>query len=360
VRRAVGALLAATLSLAGTRDAHASAASPGAPGVSPELVAGSGFADSFAAVVRPEAVVLEALPGAIFDTPLLETSTAPPKPKWFWVGVGAALVIGGSAASAYTESPRYPWHFENEGWFGQNTYVGGADKASHFVSFYAVSRMVNEYNLAFHVPKYQAALLASVESFLGGLTTEIGDGTNKFGFSWEDLTMDALGAATGLAIMRYNLDDTFGFRAGWVPGAPDAERGGLGRDYSSEIYTADFKFKGIARRAHFNPGPAQFFLFSITYGTKGYPYDLPEVRERQLGFEIGINFGAIFEALKVPRNKWWGVCLYTLFDIIRFPYTAIGWRYDLNSGTWVGPDTGNTYPTGGLKPAAGVSVRLAR
>ncbi len=351
MRRAFGALLAAILFAVapgaradGLREASASAS---ASESLEAFAAGSGFAESFEAVVRTEPVFIE-VPSPLFETPTLEAPAAPPPPKWFWVGVGAALVIGGSAASAYTETPRFPFHVTNEGWFGHNTYVGGADKASHFVSFYAVSRMANEYNLAFHVPKDQAALLASGTAFLGGLMTEIGDGTNKFGFSWEDLAMDALGAATGLAIMHYGLDDLFGFRAGIVPGAPTSPTGGLGRDYSSEIYTADFKFAGIAKRACFNPGIARYFLFSVTYGTKGYPYSPPEVRQRQLGLEIGLNFGAIMEALHVPKNKWWGICLYTLFDIIRFPYTAVGWRYDLNGKKWYGPDTGNTFPDPGF------------
>jgi Predicted periplasmic lipoprotein (DUF2279) len=336
VRRAAGALLAALL-------AGAPAARAQGDESSEAYAAGSGFAESFAAVVRPEASFPEILPPSL-ETHLLETPAGPPQPKWFWVGLGTALAIGGSAVSAYTEEPRFPWHFEAEGWFGENTYVGGADKASHFVSYYAVQRLMTEYNKAFHVPRNQAAWLATGGSFLAGLMTEIGDGTNKFGFSWEDLAMDTLGAFSGLAIVNFGLDDLIGFRAGWVPGSPDPGRGGLGRDYSSEIYTADLKFQGLGRRLCFNPGPAKFFLFSVTYGTKGYPYDTPNVRQRQLGLEIGINFAPILEALHVPRTRWWGIVLYTLFDIVRFPYTAIGWRYDLNGGKWYGPDTGNTYP----------------
>ena len=343
-----GALFLAAV-LAGAQAARARAESE----VPRELVSGSGFAESFTAVVRPEAFLFEA-PLPILETQLLETPAAPPPPRWFWVGVGAALAIGGSAYSAYSESPRFPWHFENEGWFGQNTYVGGADKASHFVSYYAVQRIATEYNKAFHLPRNQAAWIATGTSFLAGLMTEIGDGTNKYGFSWEDLAMDTVGAFSGLAIVNFGLDDLIGFRAGWVPGAPDPGVGGLGRDYSSEIYTFDLKFQGLGRRAHFNPGPAKYLLFSITYGTKGYPYAPPEVRERQLGLEIGINFAPILEALKVPREKWWGVVLYTLFDIVRFPYTAIGWRYDLNHDVWIGPDTGNSYPD----PAPSISIRI--
>ena len=351
MRRGIGVLFAAVLAAA--QAARASAEGFDAP---PAFAAGSGFAESFKAVVPPRAPV-EAPPLSLGLSPD-EVSAAPPPPKWFWVGFGAALAIGGSAYSAYSESPRFPWHFENEGWFGENTYVGGADKASHFVSYYGVQRIATEYNKAFHVPGNQAAWIATGTSFLAGLMTEIGDGTNKYGFSWEDLAMDTVGAFSGLAIVNFGLDDLIGFRAGWVPGAPDPGRGGLGRDYSSEIYTADLKFQGLGKRAHFNPGPAKYFLFSITYGTKGYPYDDPSVRERQLGLEIGINFAPVLEALKVPREKWWGVVLYTLFDIVRFPYTAIGWRYDLNHDEWIGPDTGNTYPSGGLKPAPGVVVRI--
>jgi len=350
VRRAAGALLAALL--AGAPAARASAEV--LESVSSEAFAsGSGFAESFAAVVRPEAAFETiAIPPPTLETHLLDSASAPPQPKWIWVGVGAVFAIGGSAYSAYTEEPKFPWHFTSEGWFGQNTYVGGADKASHFVSYYGVQRILSLYNQAFHVPRNQSAWVATGTAVLAGLMTEIGDGTNKYGFSWEDLTMDTLGAFSGLAIVNFGLDDVMGFRYGFVPGSPDPERGGLGRDYSSEIYTADLKFQGLGRRLCFDPGPAKFFLFSVTYGTKGYPYDTPEVRERQMGLEIGINFAPILEALHVPRTKWWGAILYTLFDIVRFPYTAIGWRYDLNHDKWIGPDTGNTYPTGGLKPGA--------
>jgi hypothetical protein len=205
---------------------------------------------------------------------------------------------------------------------------------------------MNEYNKAFRASNDQAALLAAGTAFLAGAATEIGDGTNKYGFSWEDLAADTLGAASGLALLHFGLTDLIGFRFGIVP-APEAKVGGLGKDYSAEIYTADLKIAGLGQRAKFNPGPARFLLLSTTYGTKGYPYADPVVRQRQIGIEIGINFGEIMQALHVPKDKWWGVVLYTFFDIVRIPYTAVGYRYDLNNKKWYGPDTGNSFPNPG-------------
>lgn len=276
--------------------------------------------------------------------PFPEAVTAAPRePRWIWIGAFSAIAVGGSALNAYAEAPRFPWHVVKEGWFGRDTYVGGGDKASHFVSYYGVARVMNEVNLGLGANRDQSILIASGVSLLAGVATEIGDGTNKYGFSWEDLTMDALGAATALAIVHYRLDDLLGFRFGIVP-APTSRVGGLGKDYSNEIYTADLKIEGVGSRLCFNPGPARFLLLSATYGVKGYPYAPPEVRQRQIGIELGINFGEVLKALHVPPKKWWGVILYTFFDIVRIPYTAWGFRYDLNNGKWYGPDTGNSFP----------------
>ncbi len=277
------------------------------------------------------------------------TEPAARKPQWIWIGAGAVGAILGSAYNAFSEDDELDFHVTHEGWFGRNTYVGGADKASHFVSYYAVTRIINEYNLAFGASRDQAPLLAAGVAVLSGLATEIGDGTNRYGFSFEDLTMDTLGAATGLAILHFRLGDLIGFRYGLVP-APDPNAFGLGKDYSNEIYAADLKIAGLGHRMNFNPGPARFLLLSTTYGTKGYPYSPPEVRQRQVGIELGVNFGEILTAFGVPRQKWWGVVLYTLFDIIRIPYTAWGFRYDLNGKEWYGPDTGDSDAAGGALP----------
>jgi len=133
-----------------------------------------------------------------------------------------------------------------------------------------------------------------------------------------------------------------GFSAGLVPAPrhPCCPYGGFGKDYSREIYSADFRIAGLGRRAGFNPGPARFLLLSTTYSSRGYPYAAPEQRQRQIGAFVGINFVEILRAAGMPRDPWWGKAVYFLFEVIRIPYTQIGVQYDLNHKQWSGPTIG--------------------
>jgi len=38
-----------------------------------------------------------------------------------------------------------------------------------------------------------------------------------------------------------------------------------------------------------------------------------------------------------------GYGLHLVFDNIRFPYTSVAFRYDLNHDQWRGPDNGNGF-----------------
>ena len=55
-----------------------------------------------------------------------------------------------------------------------------------------------------------------------------------------------------------------------------------------------------------------------------------------------MNFSEIFRSLGVPSEPLWGEVFYYFFDSFRIPFTAIGVRYDLNSGEWFGLTAGRT------------------
>jgi uncharacterized protein YfiM (DUF2279 family) len=259
----------------------------------------------------------------------------------------SGLAIGYSWGNSQDELPYHgTLHLTSEGFFGQNTYAGGADKAAHLVDYAVASRAMQKTYRRIGYTDSQSHWLGFATAAAAGLTTEIGDGTTIFGFSWEDLTLDVLGAAAAMGLSASGWDDTFGFRYGSVPSDPTptccVDNSNIGRDYSGEIYTADVKIAGLARRMKFNPGPARFLLLSMTYGTNGYNHASPEIRQRLVGLEIGIHFSEILRSLGVPSEPVWGEVLYFFFDTIRIPYTAIGVRYDLNNHEWFAPTTGRT------------------
>jgi hypothetical protein len=250
----------------------------------------------------------------------------------------STFVVAYSAANSFPDHHRPGFHFANEGWFGEDTYVGGADKTSHFLKFEIIARGLTVGYEYFGFPQLQSAIAGAIVSSLGGLVNEIGDGTNRYGFSYEDLVMDVGGAGAAAAVILTGTDDLIGFRVGLVPGPSlpeDPDSDGFGKDYSREIYTADLLLTGVIRRTGARSlWPLRFLLLSCTYGTRGYPYSAPDVRQRLVGLEVGLNLAEILYALKVQQDTWWGVVAHLVFDNFRFPFTQAGFRYDLNHGKW--------------------------
>jgi hypothetical protein len=320
------------------------------PGFTP-AAEGAGFAESFRRVLAEGGAVAQPLPGSVAemlaDADDPEGEAAPPEKKVhrFWIGVVSAATLIGSAWNSFGDGPNQKWHFTREGWIGQNTYAGGGDKASHVVSYYIVAKLLAGVNMELGMKKDQAVLWGGAVSALAGLVTEMGDARGKYGFSYEDIVMDWVGVASAIGIAHYGLDDLLGYRAGLVPepAAVCCPYGGTGKDYTQEIYTADLKFAGLGRRMKFDPGIARYFMFSVSYSAKGYPYANPEIRDRQVGFELGINFVEILHALHVPPDRWWSKILYFAFDVLRIPYTQVGMYYGLNTGKWYGPGIGDQW-----------------
>jgi predicted lipoprotein DUF2279 len=280
--------------------------------------------------------------------PRVRTMGVPPVWKPVLTALIAGTAVGYSTGNSVKEE-RYEnsrFHFGNEGFFGQHTYTGGVDKVAHFVDYnLAQVALANTYGRIGYASG-QSGWIGFATSVAAGLATEIGDGTTYYGFSWEDFLADALGAATAMGLSRSGWNDTIGFRIGRFSqdSSPSCclDSSNIGRDYSGEIYTADLKIVGLARRLRFNPGPARFLLLSATYGTNGYRLVAQDLRQRLVGLEVGVNFSEIFRSLGVPSEPLWGEVFYYFFDSFRIPYTAIGVRYDVNSGEWFGPTAGRT------------------
>lgn len=272
---------------------------------------------------------------ALDETTGDEASTnrpAPPaeatEPRWLLAGAVAFAEVGVTAGKAIITEDRTSFNVVDEGWFGPNTKFGGADKASHFADYYVITK---EFTFIFGRLGFSdnaARVMAAGTAFTGGLVNEVADGFTKYGFSYQDLVMNSLGIGTSLLVMTTHVDDVVGFRTSHFG------------SFKHDVYSMDLKLAGLARRLKLNIGPLRFLYFSATYGIKGYPSDEAE-QQRQIGLELGLNLEEILNTFGVQRDTWWGTTLHLAADNIRFPFTAVGFRYDLNHHKWHGPNTGN-------------------
>ena len=245
-------------------------------------------------------------------------------------------------------------HFRvvDEGWFGEETYAGGADKASHIFFSYALTLGFQTVYRSLGKTPGEARGLAFGLTVLSTFLIEAGDGYSRYGFAWQDIAANTIGAGVATLVDAFDVKDTVGLRFGWVPNSipdPCCRYYGYGSDYSGEIYALDLKLAGLLPRVGAKPGLGRYFLVGMTYGSKGYRHSPPWYRQRQLGFEIGLSLPEILRAVGVPETTWWGKTLLTVLTYLRVPYTAFGWQVDLNSGRWYGPNTGGTYDPGFIR-----------
>ena len=241
--------------------------------------------------------------------------------------VGTELAV--TAGKGLVGHEAKPFHVTREGYFGANTLDGGADKAAHFADYFVISKEFAYIFGKLGFSESSALLLGLGTAMVGGALNEVGDGFSQPGFAYEDIVMDWLGAGTATLLLATRMDDLLGVRTSHLDG------------YPHDVFSVDLKLSGLARRLNINIGPLRYLLFSVTYGTKGYPDGPVAERQRQVGVEIGLNLEQILSDLGVTRDTWWGYALHFAGDNARWPFTAVGFRFDLNHSKWHGPNSGN-------------------
>ncbi|MBL8111502.1 MAG: DUF2279 domain-containing protein [Acidobacteria bacterium] len=237
---------------------------------------------------------------------------------------------------------------KSEGWFGPETYAGGADKTSHFVFGYLGSRAFRSGYEAIGVEPRAARLLGGASGVLGAWAVELGDGFSEYRFSWEDGLITSAGAAAAVLLTEADLDDTLRFRWGKVPHrtpkdpwSPEPNK--APSHYSAEITTMDLSLAGLLPRVGARPGLARFLLVSATYATKGFSSIRPQAVERQVGLEVGLDLYEVARAAGVSDRSFWGGTLLFALRHFRVPFTGVGIRYEVGSHRFHGPDFGDRF-----------------
>ncbi|HEY0877841.1 MAG TPA: DUF2279 domain-containing protein, partial [Zeimonas sp.] len=174
-------------------------------------------------------------------------------------------------------------------WFGAGTYAGGIDKLGHAFSFYAATRLGTRALASVGASQDEALRLAAGVAFGFGVGVEVLDGLSRsgsYGFSWEDLAMNAVGIGLGIAMESDpRLDRRFAFRWMYSP---------AGRDdswYDHHVYLVALRLSGFPSLDR--ASPVRYLEFVVGYGARGFRSDFDfgagDLRRRRLYAGVALD-----------------------------------------------------------------------
>lgn len=246
-----------------------------------------------------------------------------------WGGVGTVLTYG--ATVWWKDGSSGGFRTTNEGWFGQDTYAGGADKLGHAYSTYAGTRLLTSAFEWAGNDRDNAIALSAATVFGTLLAVETLDGFSKrYKFSKEDLVMNAVGTGLGVLFEKNKrLDDLFDFRLHYWPSGDAKRLNEVGpiADHSGQTYLLVAKATGMPQLK--NHDALRYFELAVGYGSRGYePNDgapAPD-RRRHVYFGISLNVSEILrnsvfrDSARKTRSQQ---VTETVLEYVQVPGTAL-------------------------------------
>lgn len=248
----------------------------------------------------------------------------------------AVLLLGASAWWAEGDFGDFRFYRE-AGYFGRDTYAGGADKFGHAYSAYMVAEGLTAAYKGWGMEADNAAWVAAGFTFILFNGFEVIDGfDSQFGFEIGDTLMNTAGLALSLLQTLWPpAQEVVAFRVGYWPTqdflANDRTLTKFINDYSGMTYHLDLKLKGVLRRLNFEPSLLDYGLIGLAFRSKNYSpirrnalrqqlfglhigLSLPEILRVQSGHDKGVeNFAKVAEYLSMPflgvtfyRESWTG------------------------------------------------------
>ena len=220
------------------------------------------------------------------------------------------------------------FHFHEEGWFGRDTYAGGADKLGHTWGNYVMTRGVSQILQHGGWPR-RGSILASGGLALSFFTfSEVKDGyKEKYGFSMGDELCDLIGVVGGMVFEMYpELDRRLDFRISYLPSSAYRARletdGPFNspEDYSGQTMLLAYHLGSIdalAQRASWT----RYVDVSLGYQTRGY---LPKIenaeRSQELFVGASLNLQGVLD--RVIHGRGAGVAHFVT-EMYQVPYTTL-------------------------------------
>ncbi len=231
------------------------------------------------------------------------------------LAIAGAITAWGFANWDYGDrSPRA----KNEGWFGRNTKEGGADKLGHAYSSYAFTHALAWLYEEWGYESTEAAGFGALSALGVQTFMELGDSFSRFGLSYEDLVMNAVGTAFGFVSLRYpEISRKLDFRIEYAPAFDTAD---VFTDYEHQKYLLALKLDGFETLER---SPLGYLELQLGYYTRGYSDPAPALTERNVYVGVGLNLSRIFRELGWKKTA-------TVLRYYQPPYTSLQLRNDLN------------------------------
>ncbi|MGM0594071.1 MAG: DUF2279 domain-containing protein [Pseudomonadota bacterium] len=228
-------------------------------------------------------------------------------------GIGIVTAWGVAQWDYFSNSPK----MGSEGWFGNSTDEGGADKLGHMYSTYVTAHGLSYLYETWCIKQEDAALYGALSSFAIMGYMEVGDSFSSYGFSKEDFIANSLGSLLGYyTYLSPELGDKIDMRMeyGLEPNSSD-----VSTDYENTKYLFALKLNGFDA---FRDSFLKHVELQAGYYVRGFDDSL-ETRERNLFYGVGINLTDLFRRHSYNRTS-------TLLKYVQVPGTNVEFVRDLN------------------------------
>jgi len=239
------------------------------------------------------------------------------------IEIAALTAIGIYSGLAEWHWGKQPFKITHEGWFGRNTYSGGADKVGHAYAAYVISDVLAWRLRVRGFNDYESAMTGAIVSWLMMAMVEVGDGFSQYGASPEDLAMDTIGV--GFSVLRNTVPGTrekLDFRMEYIPSRYETFDF-WGTDYSGKKWVLALKLAGFAP---LRESPWRFVELHFGYYTRGYSdreqqLHLPKVRVAYTG--LGLNLSEILFSQSPVHDSVPGTLARSILEYVQVPYTYV-------------------------------------
>lgn len=240
-----------------------------------------------------------------------------------WETGAAVTGITAIGLSSWNWGSSKSFRWNPEGWFGEQTGSGGADKLGHAFTSYALTNVLADRLMREGRSPERAALSAALTTQAIMLYVELFDGlSDDHGFAREDVVMNLLG--TGLAYARTvspALRDTLDYRMEYEPSGYKGFR--PFSDYSGQKYLLAFKLGGVSA---LRDTPLRYLELQAGYYTRGFSKE-----ERDAGLErsrhsfvgIGINLNELVFGRRSTQESELRNAARLFFEHVQIPHTAV-------------------------------------